>query len=260
MRNNFDTGRNQINENVRRMREIQKKCKAREAEKPEPIKVQSLWKSEKYANVESKIKHDVQKPSTPRPSSATFLRAHSRAGPPVKLESRPSTPDPTLRMSVPKASSALDVKLQRNNFNFIKVNGVNARRSSVSRAPTAMSIDNHKRRQNELLESHQFGEVPTYLRKRQDQWREDEEYRIANTPDPAMPPGHRQLPEQERTQTLGLLQKKLNELTSQMSRLPIGADTVRVRQQKVALENQLTEVEEAIKIFSRPKVFVKVDS
>lgn len=51
-----------------------------------------------------------------------------------------------------------------------------------------------------------------------------------------------------------------NDIIGQMQRLPIGADTVRVRQQRVALESQLTEVEEAIKIFSRPKVFVRVDS
>lgn len=258
MRNNFDAGKNQINENVRRMREIQKKCKAREAAKPEPVKV--LWKSEKYSNIESKIKNDVEKPSVPRPSSATYLRAHSRAGPPVKLESRPITPDSSLRMSVPRASSAADVKLQRNSFDFIKVNGINAKRSAISRAPTAMSIDNHQRRQNDLLNSHQFGAVPSYLRKRQDQWRNDEQERIANTPDPAMPPGHRQLPESERNQTLGLLKQKLNDLTGQLSRLPIGSDTVRVRQQRVSLDSQMSEVEEAIKIFSRPKVFVRVDS
>lgn len=42
---------------------------------------------------------------------------------------------------------------------------------------------------------------------RKEQWKKDEEDRIANTPDPAMPPGHRVLPENERKQTLNLLQE-----------------------------------------------------
>ena len=51
-----------------------------------------------------------------------------------------------------------------------------------------------------------------------------------------------------------------SDVIGQIQRLPIGADTVRVKQHRIALEGQLTEVEEAIKIFSRPKVFVRVES
>ncbi|GFN86298.1 enkurin domain-containing protein 1-like [Plakobranchus ocellatus] len=259
MRNNFDLGaKNQLNENVRRMREIQRRCKQKEEQKKEPVKI--LWKSEKYSNVESKIKQDVQKPQTPRPSSATFLRAHSRAGPPVKLESRPCTPDISEKTSVPPASSAGDVKLVRNNFDFIKVNGINARRHAVQRPPSATSVDDYRRRQDELLSHHQFGEVPDYLRKRNQMWQREEEERIRNTPDPAMPPNHRQLPDSERTETLNLLTQKQNDVIGQIQKLPIGADTMRVRQHRQSLEKQLVEIEEAIKIFSRPKVFVRVET
>lgn len=49
------------------------------------------------------------------------------------------------------------------------------------------------------------------------------------------------------------------ELQSKLSSLPIRSDTLRVRNAKEQLETKLAEVEEAIKIFSRPKVFVKID-
>jgi len=49
------------------------------------------------------------------------------------------------------------------------------------------------------------------------------------------------------------------ELTSKLAALPIRSDTYRVRNAKEILEAKLCEVEEAIKIFSRPKVFVKID-
>ena len=41
--------------------------------------------------------------------------------------------------------------------------------------------------------------------------------------------------------------------------LPIRTDTLRVQNQKKELEDKIAEVEEAIKIFSRPKVYVKID-
>lgn len=49
-------------------------------------------------------------------------------------------------------------------------------------------------------------------------------------------------------------------MIGQIQRLPIGADTMRVKQQRQSLEKQLDEVEEAIKIFSRPKVFVRIET
>jgi hypothetical protein len=45
------------------------------------------------------------------------------------------------------------------------------------------------------------------LRKRQEQWRSDEEDRIKNAPDPSIPPGHALMPRDERLQTLELLKK-----------------------------------------------------
>ena len=47
-----------VSENVRRMRQIQRKCKQREQEAAKPVKV--LWKSDRYADVESRIKQDLE--------------------------------------------------------------------------------------------------------------------------------------------------------------------------------------------------------
>ena len=50
------------------------------------------------------------------------------------------------------------------------------------------------------------------------------------------------------------------ELVRQISCLPIRTDTLTMRNKKQELDRKLAEVEEAIKIFSRPKVFIKMDS
>uniref|UniRef100_A0A8C5T4R6 Enkurin domain containing 1 n=1 Tax=Malurus cyaneus samueli TaxID=2593467 RepID=A0A8C5T4R6_9PASS len=83
-------------ENVRRIREIQKKCKERERaqEHSQPKPVKALWKSQKYENVESKVKAKLQETSpAPNPEAVNFLRAYSRCGSGIK-PCRPPFPRP----------------------------------------------------------------------------------------------------------------------------------------------------------------------
>ncbi|KAH3863580.1 enkurin domain-containing protein 1-like isoform X1 [Dreissena polymorpha] len=243
-------------ENVRRMRQIQRKAREKEVESVQPMK--ALWKSEKYKDVPSKIKSDIEKePDAPRPHSAHFLRAHTRSGPSVQLQSRPCTPDP--KLSVPPASIASEVQLKRNNFDFIKINGKAVKNTTMVRSPSLTALDDLKKKQEEEYKQHKKGEVPTYLKTRKEQWKKQEEERIANIPDPSCPDGHKALAEAERKETLELLKQKQQELTSKLASLPLRTDTFRIRSCKQELENKLAEMEEAIKIFSRPKVFVKME-
>ena len=50
------------------------------------------------------------------------------------------------------------------------------------------------------------------------------------------------------------------DLALELQKLPINAVTLRAKTKKREVEGQIAEVEEAIKIFSRSKVFVKIDS
>ncbi|KAL5019310.1 hypothetical protein ScPMuIL_005032 [Solemya velum] len=248
-------------ENVKRMRQIQRKCKERDADGPHDQPLKALWQSEKYRNVQSRIKTDLEmEPPTPRPRSASFLRAHSRAGPIVTSARRAVTPDPPPeKLTVPRAASANSVKMNRNTLNFIKVNGLLAKSTKIQQSPSLTELDNLKIKDEENLMSYQRGVVPKYLRQRQEGWKKAEEERIANTPDPSLPPGHRVLPEPERKQTLSLLLSNQSELLAQLNSMPLRMDTFRVRTRRQELDQKLSEVEEGIKIFSRPKVFVKID-
>jgi hypothetical protein len=48
------------------------------------------------------------------------------------------------------------------------------------------------------------------------------------------------------------------ELEKKMSHLPIRNDSLTLRRTKEELEKKIIELDEAIKIFSKPKVFVKL--
>ena len=49
------------------------------------------------------------------------------------------------------------------------------------------------------------------------------------------------------------------ELLDELSSMPIRNDTLRVRTKREELEQKLNKVDEAVKIFSRKKVYVKLD-
>lgn len=255
------SSKNHYAANMRRIRQIQRLSKQKENESHQPVK--ALWKSDKYSSIQSKIKEDIEKsPKTPRPHSANFLRAHSRMGPPaIPVQNRPCSAEPPKeKLTIPLASSASDFKLTRHNFDFIKVNGISAKKAKIVKSPSLTNLDELKKKQEEELHRYKKGVVPNYLVSRKEQWKKEEEDRIANTPDPAMPPGHKVLPEAERIQTLNLLKEREADLMKKLSALPLRMDTFRLRTEKQQLESQLAEIDEGKKIFSRPKVFVKIDS
>ena len=49
-------------------------------------------------------------------------------------------------------------------------------------------------------------------------------------------------------------------MVQQLNMLPVSMDTLKVRNRKIELEKELNKLEEGIKVFSRPKVFVKIDA
>uniref|UniRef100_A0A8C7E4I8 Enkurin domain containing 1 n=1 Tax=Naja naja TaxID=35670 RepID=A0A8C7E4I8_NAJNA len=226
-------------ENLRRMREIQRKCRekeqARQLSQPKPVK--ALWKSQKYENVESKVKAKLQVP--PRSSHSPLPRSlqHKR-----------------LRDTPPAPHSKVD---------FVSHNAQNAKRASMQRSRSLQSINKvleQKQKDLEEYNTKQKGHVPHYLIERKDHWRKEAEERLRNTPDPDTPPGHAMMPENQRLETLKNLKESQEKLLKELLLLPVRIDSLSVQTRRVSLEKKLSHIEEALKIFSRPKVFIKLDS
>lgn len=106
-----------------------------------------------------------------------------------------------------------------------------------------------------LPPGYQKGVLPKYLRDRKDSAKEDTKVDDDNTMCPA---GHVTLPDNERKETLRMLRKSFAELVNELNKMPVKTDTLRMRNRKMELEKQLAKLEEGIKVFSRPKVFVKI--
>lgn len=101
-----------------------------------------------------------------------------------------------------------------------------------------------------------FGRIPDYLIQRKIARAKQELEELANAPDPDCPPGMQLMPEHERQATVRLLGANREAVLVQINKMPLSCDTFGLKRKKGLLEAQLKEIEDAIKIFSRPKVFI----
>ncbi|XP_008565741.1 PREDICTED: enkurin domain-containing protein 1 isoform X2 [Galeopterus variegatus] len=271
-------------ENLRRIREIQRRFQEQEhgrQEQGQPRPLKALWRSPKY---------DKERGPASGTEPAHFLRAHSRCGPGLPP---PRVPSPQLTPPGPKAKVRGCVGLEGGwkgilggsagaqhsavcpyhachvlqapglGVDFISHNAQAAkrapRRHSRSLQVLAQVLEQQRQAQ-EHYNATQKGHVPHYLLERRDLWRREAEARQHSQPDPAVPPGHTCMPEDQRLETLSNLLQSQSQLLRELVLLPAGADSLRAQGHRAELDRKLVQVEEAIKIFSRPKVFVKMDA
>lgn len=114
----------------------------------------------------------------------------------------------------------------------------------------------HSEEQDSRPVNPSYGRIPRYLLERKEQWAREEEERRKNAPDPDCPPGMVLLDEDERVRTLHVLRKSLTEAQLRMNSLPLRIETFNQIRRKNELETKLQEIEDAIKVFDRAKVYV----
>ena len=102
---------------------------------------------------------------------------------------------------------------------------------------------------------HRRGSVPKYLTERKEAERQRRAAEKAVDPD--CPLGHFRLEESDRAAALDELNSRFEALLKESLAIPVSADTLRVRERRRRVEEQLNELEEAIKAYSRQKVYVK---
>ncbi|KAL0109482.1 hypothetical protein PUN28_014508 [Cardiocondyla obscurior] len=107
--------------------------------------------------------------------------------------------------------------------------------------------------------NYRMGVVPKYLRERKEAQEKEQKAKIEALQSDC-PDGHMALPDHERKETLRLLKKNYQDYVKELNMMPIKTDTLRAQRRKIEIEKQLNKLEEGIKVFSRPKVFVKINA
>ncbi|XP_034934326.1 uncharacterized protein [Chelonus insularis] len=107
--------------------------------------------------------------------------------------------------------------------------------------------------------NYRMGVVPKYILERKEELQQKLEKAKLEAIKTDCPPGHIILPDNERKETLRMLKKSYQDYVNELNKMPIRSDTLRCQKKKAEIEKQLNKLEEGIKLFSRPKVFVKID-
>lgn len=148
-------------------------------------------------------------------------------------------------------SRSPDLSTPKEEIDFVKLN---KERTSVASRMAAQLNNN-----NAPPTNYRKGVVPKYIRERKEA-HEKEQKAKAEASDPDCPEGHVPLPDNERKETLRMLKKNYQEYVNELNMMPIKTDTLRAQRRKMEIEKQLNKLEEGIKVFSRPKVYVKVNA
>lgn len=53
---------------------------------------------------------------------------------------------------------------------------------------------------------------------------------------------------------------EFNELVNELNKMPMSSQTLKTKQRKSEIDLELNRLEESIRIFSKPKVYVKLES
>ncbi|KAK3869683.1 hypothetical protein Pcinc_025027 [Petrolisthes cinctipes] len=133
-------------------------------------------------------------------------------------------------------------------------------RSTLRRSQSLKNIQQQQqqqRRPGDVPLTYKKGKIPRYLAARREEERRAAEAALAV--DPACPPGHSPLPDSDRLNTLYLLRRSQSEVLHELASLPVAQDTLRVKRVRQDLEDKLTQIEDGLRIFSQPKVYIMND-
>ena len=144
---------------------------------------------------------------------------------------------------------AIQASNQDGRKDYVKQNAKAAINQAVSK-PAAAPDSNPK------ALNPNYGKVPQYLEEFKNQRDVQEERRKYQEELAKCPPGMKLMPEQERVETLEILQRGKDEVWQAINKLPIASNTLTVQRKRAEYEAKLQELENAIKTFSKPKVYV----
>ena len=134
----------------------------------------------------------------------------------------------------------------RDNRNLVIENKVKQKRGQTG----------DKRNKNEKHKD--FGKIPDYIKKYEMERELQKEELKRKEEESKIPKGTKLLSEEERLATLNGLIKNKNEITNQLEKMPITNRTMAIQKRKEELSQKLEEIESAIQMFSKKRVFVKI--
>ena len=153
------------------------------------------------------------------------------------------------KSSLPKNNGIILPKIDKN---FLKENIDIVRENKVPKR--------YKSKQENRNSYHKdYGKTPEYLKQYKLEDERRKEYENLLKEQATYPKGTRLLPESERIQTLNDLIASKKEIENMIEKMPITNRSMAINEKKEQLLNKIDDLNKAIEMFSKKKVFVKID-
>ncbi|XP_030380353.1 uncharacterized protein LOC115628401 [Scaptodrosophila lebanonensis] len=127
--------------------------------------------------------------------------------------------------------------------------------SARSRSTINTNVITKLKRRQHKLGSRDEVRLPRYLEKEKREKAEAVKREIARDPD--CPRGHVLLNEQERLAFLDSAKQRFDKLINELNHMPMTTQTLRVRTRRAEIDKELTSVEDEIRLYSKPKIYIK---
>ncbi|EFC43675.1 predicted protein [Naegleria gruberi] len=258
--------KNHMHQNLKALKEKEhenKLKKEKDAIKKEEFKLQ------KYKEVESKVKDIKAQDYTPEnPVNENYLKSGANRERiteqnikkkeiafEVKKEKEMLANEK--KPPIPKKEEFNEPVTHRDSKNYIVQNATKDLKSIAKKGEAKVAS---KAVKEDFEKPEDFGRVPQYIKdrkaiKHEKEQKEKEEQKKKDE----CPPGMRLVSEEDRLETLTELEKSKREVQGAINKLPMLCDTQFLQQKKNNMERKLQEIDEAIKIFSRKKVYIADD-
>lgn len=267
-----------MKENRAEIRQLERKNRDMKEDEARPAK--ELYKLPQFRDVEPKL-YEIEESDRPRVENFLTKNQAKKRHDDLILESRAQREELEAKMEearyfadnksttprdrpVPKATEVARLA-PRSNTDFINKNRIRAQvMVPGSSLPTGHGagggVDSRYVEDASGAKKHQsFGRVPEYLENRKNRWAEEQEEVRRRAPDPDCPPGMCLMPEDERLSTLDTLTTSRDEVLRLLRNMPFVVETPSQKKKQSDLEAKMREIERAIGLFSKPKVYIASD-
>ena len=172
---------------------------------------------------------------------------------------KPSVPTRTECRATPERPRTQQDYVTRNALAAIRPSSAQPK---ATEAKALNSLDANTSIAGSAAKHQEYGKVPSYLLKRKEAMltRQEQQHQRYKEHPPDCPEGMRLMKNEDRIATLGQLEDSRLKLLKALSDLPLLVDTLTLQRQKAELESRLSDVEKAVRLYSRSRVFVRDSS
>ncbi|KAH7434158.1 hypothetical protein KP509_06G003300 [Ceratopteris richardii] len=143
-------------------------------------------------------------------------------------------------------------KPKEHSVNFVMKNMMDAGHVPLRRTNKGIGPDSQKIREN-------FGKIPSYLIRRKIELAQEMEKRMNEGKNNELPPGYVEMSEAEKNEVLTALKENKAVLEKKLGSMPLVCDTPSQIRAKSNIDSEIRDIENAVKRFSRPHVYISLN-